>query len=72
MRLWIDDIIPAPKHFTLWAKSVDDAKLFIVMSEASMSGFAGISLLDVKADMAIELFSWLKDTNRLIVHKVHN
>lgn len=71
MKIWVDDKVPAPKDFTLWVKSVEDAKLFVIMSEASMSGFAGIGLIDVKSTMAIELFSWLKDNNKLIVHKTH-
>ena len=49
MRLWIDDVRPAPRGY-LWAKSVNDAKDFILMSEASMSGFAACEIIDIDHD----------------------
>ena len=32
MKLWIDDVRPAPEDY-LWIKKVDDAKTIIILSE---------------------------------------
>ena len=74
MKLWIDDVRPAPDGY-LWAKSVNDAKDFIIMSEASMSGFAACEIINIDHDYVndggdyIKLLDWLEETNRN--YKIH-
>ncbi len=80
MKLWVDDVRPAPRGY-LWAKSVNDAKDFILMSEASMSGFAACEIIDIDHDAGeyvsdggdyIKLLDWLEETGRNYSIRVHS
>ena len=80
MKLWIDDVRPAPIGY-LWAKSVNDAKDFIIMSEASMSGFATCEVIDTDHDAGdyasdggdyIKLLDWLEETGRNYPIHIHS
>ncbi len=66
MKLWIDDIRPAPEGYT-WAKSVNDAKWFIRIAEEHDE----VELIDIDHDAGdyyvidggdyIELLKWLEE-----------
>ena len=78
MKLWIDDVRTAPTGY-LWAKSVEDAKAFIVMSEASMSGFAACEIIDTDHDAGdygppdyIKILDWLEETGRSYPIRIHS
>lgn len=80
MKLWVDDVRPAPTGY-LWAKSVNDAKDFIIMSEASMSGFAVCEIIDIDHDAGdfvndggdyIKLLDWLEETGRKFPIRIHS
>ena len=80
MKLWVDDVRPAPTGY-LWAKSVNDAKDFIIMSEASMSGFATCEIIDIDHDAGdfvkdggdyIKLLDWLEETGRKFPIRIHS
>ena len=80
MKLWVDDVRPAPTGY-LWAKSVNDAKDFIIMSEASMSGFAACEIIDIDHDAGdfvneggdyIKLLDWLEETGRRFPIRIHS
>lgn len=80
MKLWVDDIKPAPYGY-LWAKSVNDAKIFIIMSEASMSGFAACEVIDIDHDAGdyvcdggdyINFLKWLEETGRSCKIHIHS
>lgn len=61
MKLWVDNVRDVPQGHWLQARSVNEAKDFILMSEASMSGFASIDYIDIHEEMLPELQQWLKD-----------
>ena len=80
MKLWVDDVRQAPVGY-LWAKSVNDAKDFIIMSEASMSGFAACEIIDIDHDAGeyasqggdyINLLNWLEETGRNYPIHIHS
>ena len=65
----------------MWAKSVNDAKDFILMSEASMSGFAACEIIDIDHDAGqfssdggdyIKLLDWLEETGRNYPIRIHS
>ena len=77
MKLWIDDVRPAPEGY-IWIKSVNAAKRYIVMT--SPYGVADIELdLDHDAgDYAldggdyIKLLDWLEETGRNYPIRIHS
>lgn len=80
MKLWVDDVRPAPYGY-LWAKSVNDAKDFIITSEVSMSGFAACEIIDIDHDAGdfvneggdyIKLLDWLEETGRKFPIRIHS
>lgn len=74
MKLWIDDIRPAPEGY-IWIKSVNKAKEFILNCEREYSdnytktGIFDLDLLARDLDMDggdyIELLKWLESTHRM-------
>lgn len=86
MKLWIDDVRPAPKGYE-WVKSVNEAKLAIIETEKRNSvnylydiKFA-ITLIDIDHDAGdyaqyggdyIKLLDWLEETNRNIPIHIHS
>ena len=86
MKLWIDDIRPAPAGY-FWAKSVNEAKAIILDSEEQTAiprmyncDFR-IKLIDIDHDAGdymydggdyIKLLDWLEETNRNIPIHIHS
>ena len=86
MKLWIDDVRPAPQGYTL-ARSVNEAKAIILDTEELASvprmydcNFC-IELIDIDHDAGdfaqfggdyIKLLDWLEETGRNIPIKIHS
>ncbi len=76
MKLWIDDVRPAPDGYT-WIKSVVETKWEIVYSEHK--GY-NIELIDLDHDAGdyahrggdyIEILNWLEETDRNYPIRIH-
>jgi hypothetical protein len=77
MRLWIDDVRPAPQGYE-WVKSVRGAVSFIVLAEAVNMK---IELIDIDHDAGdcavdggdyIKLLDWLEETGRNYPIRIHS
>lgn len=62
MKLWIDDIKPAPDGF-IWCKSVNQAKAAITAYEHQYSCDNILIDLDYDADDYFEILEWLEEKN---------
>ena len=62
MKLWIDDIRPAPDGF-IWCKSVNQAKAAITAYEHQYSCDNILIDLDNDADDYFEILEWLEEKN---------
>ena len=84
MKIWIDDVRPAPEGY-VWKKSVNDAKAFIGLREAmchlydpNMQAFELISIDHDAGDYAydggdyIKLLDWLEETGRNYPIHIHS
>lgn len=85
MKLWIDDVKPAPKGYE-WIKSVNDAKRAIIETEnrnlCSLYNLKfSISLIDIDHDAGdfvseggdyIKLLDWLEETGRNYPIRIHS
>ena len=86
MKLWIDDVRPAPKGY-VWAKSVSDAKFKILHYEATYKynpcywDDCKIELIDIDHDAGdyapyggyyIKLLDWLEETDRNYPIHIHS
>lgn len=82
MKLWIDDIRPAPKGYT-WCKSVNVARWKIEEFERfnNTFHFDFIELIDIDHDAGdyandggdyINLLDWLKETGRNYPIRIHS
>lgn len=84
MKLWIDDVRPAPEGY-IWKKSVDDAKYFITMREfvcrilyPNTQPFDVIDIDHDAGDYAndggdyIKLLDWLEETGRSYPIHIHS
>ena len=77
MKLWIDDLRPAPEGY-IWIKSVNAAKRYITM--ASPYGVADIEISidhdagDFVCDGGdyIKLLDWLEETGRKYPIRIHS
>lgn len=78
MRLWIDDIRPAPEGY-IWCKSTDIAKSVILWYE--MREIENIELIDIDHDAGdyaydggdyIKLLDWLEETGRNYPIRIHS
>lgn len=76
MKLWIDDVRPAPAGY-IWAKSVNQAKLDILDRE----DLVPFELLDLDHDSGdyfhdggdyIKLLDWLEETGRNYPIRIHS
>ena len=76
MKLWLDDVRPAPKGY-IWAKSVNQAKLDILDRE----DLVPFELLDLDHDSGdyvsdggdyIKLLDWLEETGRNYPIRIHS
>lgn len=85
MKIWVDDIRPAPNGYTL-CKSVNDAINIILYSEWFSKTYPNsknsiITLIDVDHDAGdevcnggdyIKLLDWLEETDRNYPIKIHS
>ena len=84
MKLWIDDVRPAPKEY-IWIKTVAIAKQFIeqVEEDYNLTHFDGdaIELIDIDHDAGmfvnaggdyINLLDWLEETGRNYPIRIHS
>ena len=79
MRLWIDDVRPAPDGY-IWAKSVNDAKKNIIAVEVYHKKDP-VELIDIDHDAGdfacdggdyIKFLDWLEDTSRNYPIRIHS
>lgn len=81
MKLWIDDVRPAPKGYN-WARSVNDAKFQIEWSEFFKDyPNSGPQIIDIDHDAGdfaydggdyIQLLNWLEETGRNYPIRIHS
>lgn len=77
MRLWIDDVRPAPTGY-VWSKSVYDASCWIVVQENRNEPFELISIDHDAGEYAkyggdyIKLLDWLEETGRNYPIHIHS
>ena len=85
MKLWIDDVRPAPKGYT-WIKSVNSAKSQIEECEymynaSRQKEFWKIELIDIDHDAGdfsteggdyVKLLDWLEETGRNYPVRIHS
>lgn len=84
MKLWIDDLRPAPAGYT-WVKTVNDAKWYIEsaeeIEEIFPTGTPVIKLIDIDHDAGdfvsnggdyIKLLDWLEETGRNYPIRLHS
>lgn len=84
MKLWIDDLRPAPAGYT-WVKTVNDAKWYIESAEDVEEIFPAdtpvIKLIDIDHDAGdfasnggdyIKLLDWLEETGRNYPIRLHS
>lgn len=79
MKIWVDDVRPAPKNY-VWCKSVNAAKECIEQIEACYPD-ADITLIDIDHDAGdyksdggdyIRLLDWLEETGRNYLIRIHS
>lgn len=79
MKLWIDDVRPAPTGYE-WVKTVDQAKMVIDINER-LVGTSVIELIDIDHDAGdyaqcggdyIKLLDWLEETGRNYPIHIHS
>ena len=79
MRLWLDDVRPAPNGY-IWAKSVVGAKDIIEYFE-DLYGPMSVELIDIDHDSGdfvdkggdyIKLLDWLEETGRNYPIRIHS
>ena len=75
MKLWIDDVRPAPYGY-VWVKTINDAILQIEMHEQNNVPFLLISLDHDAGDYGspdyIKLLDWLEETGRNYPIHIHS
>ena len=76
MKLWIDDVRPAPEGY-IWFKSVNETKEWVGIIEYTY----GIELIDIDHDAGdyandggdyIKLLDWLEETGRNYPIRIHS
>ena len=82
IKLWIDDIRPAPEGMYWTARSVNEAKSFIQQFENGIfSPFHNFELIDIDHDAGefavdggdyIKLLDWLEETGRNYPIRIHS
>lgn len=82
MKLWIDDVRPAPEGYDFWCKSVNEAKKVIrIVSHYAQSSYKDIELIDIDHDAGdyaidggdyINLLDWLEETGRNYPIRIHS
>jgi hypothetical protein len=78
MKLWIDDVRPAPDGY-VWIKTVNAAKMLIRLKDINGSAPEGIELIDIDHDAGecgppdyIKLLDWLEETGRNYPIRIHS
>ena len=81
MRLWIDDVRPAPEGY-IHTYSVNMAKILIErIEEREALGYTGVELIDIDHDAGdfvqfggdyIKLLDWLEETGRDYPIRIHS
>jgi hypothetical protein len=85
MKLWIDDVRPAPEGY-IWCKSVNEAKDVLIIGEKrekekDLNILWGIELIDIDHDAGdyandggdyIKLLDWLEETGRNYPIRIHS
>ena len=78
MKIWIDDVRPAPEGY-VWCKSVNEAKRYLYMSNPYNT--ADVELVDIDHDAGdyacdggdyIKLLDWLEETGRNYPIRIHS
>ena len=78
MKLWIDDVRPAPEGY-IWRKSVNEA--IDLLSDLINFGIDDIEVLDIDHDAGeyakdggdyIKLLDWLEETSRNYPIRIHS
>lgn len=79
MKLWIDDVRPAPEPDWIWLKSVDATKWFINQNDSYYK--YKIELIDIDHDAGdfyydggdfIRVLDWLEETGRNYPIRIHS
>ena len=82
MKLWIDDVRPAPEGY-VWVKTVEDAIIEILITDAlrMVDENQEIELIDIDHDAGdyaqyggdyIKLLDWLEETGRNYPIRIHS
>ena len=80
MKIWVDDVRPAPEGYTRWARSVNEAKEIIELFE-TFAESASIELIDLDYDSGdyekdggpyIKLMDWLVERGTLYPLAFHS
>lgn len=80
MKLWIDDVRPAPEGY-IWLKSVSETIVFIINHEEDLDGNLLIELIDLDHDAGsycghggdyINILNWLEETGRNYPIHIHS
>ena len=82
MRIWVDDLRPAPEGY-VWCKSVNEAKDTVLMLElyATVNEDYKVELIDLDHDAGdyageggdyIRLLDWLEETKRNYPIRIHS
>ena len=81
MRLWIDDIRPAPEGYNTTCRSVEEAKARIELYESYNDDYYKIELISIDHDAGqfaefggdyIKLLDWLEETGRNYPIHIHS
>lgn len=79
MKLWIDDVRPAPKGY-VWLRSVEEARVYIGVCE-KIADLDQVELIDIDHDAGdyvsdggdyIKLLDWLEETGRNYPIRIHS
>ena len=80
MKLWIDDVRPAPEGY-IWLKSTSQTVTFIVNNEEDLDGNPVIELIDIDHDSGdfychggdyINILNWFEETGRNYPIRIHS
>ena len=80
MKLWIDDVRPAPEGY-VWIKTVNAAKILIRLKDINNNASEGIELINIDYDTGdfaqyggdyIRLLDWLEETGRNYPIRIHS
>jgi hypothetical protein len=80
MKLWIDDVRQPPVGYDVWLRSVEEARLYIGVSE-KIKELKKVELIDIDHDAGeyaydggdyIKLLDWLEETGRNYPIRIHS